>query len=312
MKPARLIVLFVAIAAGGIAALLAGRSDQPPPPEPVAQLETAEVLVANAEIGMGSTVSAQELRWQTWPAAAAGASFIRKSDRPDAINQLAGSIARSPVADGEPIREAKLIRANGSGYMAAILPTGMRAVSTDISPETGAGGFILPNDHVDVILTRRDRDVEQANGGVEAHTSETILSNVRVLAIDQTVEEKNGQRVVVGKTATLELTSRLAEKLALAHQLGTLSLALRSLVDSGTVQQDVAEAKAPRTDSIVVYRGVNAEGYSCTPNCDRRVNVGGGGSDFSLPPAPAASEGSPAPAAPAPAPAPVPPRASRK
>jgi pilus assembly protein CpaB len=312
MKPARLIVLFVAIAAGGIAALLAGRSDQPPPPEPVAQLETAEVLVANAEIGMGSTVSAQELRWQTWPAAAAGASFIRKSDRPDAINQLAGSIARSPVADGEPIREAKLIRANGSGYMAAILPTGMRAVSTDISPETGAGGFILPNDHVDVILTRRDRDVEQANGGVEAHTSETILSNVRVLAIDQTVEEKNGQRVVVGKTATLELTSRLAEKLALAHQLGTLSLALRSLVDSGAVQQDVAEAKAPRTDSIVVYRGVNAEGYSCTPNCDRRVNVGGGGSDFSLPPAPAASEGSPAPAAPAPAPAPVPPRASRK
>jgi pilus assembly protein CpaB len=312
MKPARLIVLFVAIAAGGIAALLAGRSDQPPPPpEPVAQLETAEVLVANAEIGMGNTVSAQELRWQTWPAAAAGASFIRKSDRPDAINQLAGSIARSPVADGEPIREAKLIRANGSGYMAAILPTGMRAVSTDISPETGAGGFILPNDHVDVILTRRDRDAEQANGGVEAHTSETILSNVRVLAIDQTVEEKNGQRVVVGKTATLELTSRLAEKLALAHQLGTLSLALRSLVDSGTVQQDVAEAKAPRSDAIVVYRGINAEAYSCTPNCDRRVIVGGGGggSDFSPPPAPAASEVSPAPA---PAPPPVPARASRR
>src|SRR6267154_3749273 len=178
MKPARLIVLFVAIAAGGIAALLAGRSDQPPPPEPVAQLETAEVLVANAEIGMGNTVSAQELRWQTWPAAAAGSSFIRNNDRPDAINQLAGSIARSPVADGEPIREAKLIRANGSGYMAAILPTGMRAVSTDISPETGAGGFILPNDRVDVILTRRDRDAEQANGGVETHVSETILTNV--------------------------------------------------------------------------------------------------------------------------------------
>jgi pilus assembly protein CpaB len=298
MKPARLIVLFIAIAAGGIAALLAGRSDQAPPPPPapvVVQLETADVLVANAEIGMGSAVSEKELRWQTWPAAAAGASFIRKSDRPDAINQLAGSIARAPVSEGEPIREAKLIRANGSGYMAAILPTGMRAVSTDISPETGAGGFILPNDHVDVILTRRDRDAEQANGGVESHVSETILTNVRVLAIDQTVEEKNGQRVVVGKTATLELSPRLAEKLALAHQLGTLSLALRSLVDSGA--QQLAEASAPAASgTIVIYRGTAAEAFSCTPNCDHRVTMGGSA------PAPAAREGGapPTPARPSP------------
>src|SRR5258708_3428360 len=119
MKPARLIVLFVAIAAGGIAALLAGRSDQPPPPpEPVAQMDTTEGLVANAEIGVGSAVAAQDLRGQPGPAAAASASFIRKNDRPDAINQLAGSIARAPVSDGEPIREAKLIRADGSGFMA--------------------------------------------------------------------------------------------------------------------------------------------------------------------------------------------------
>jgi pilus assembly protein CpaB len=263
MKPARLIVLFVAIGAGGIAALLAGRSDPtpPPPPEPVAPLETAEVLVANTEINMGYTVSAQDLRWQTWPAAAAG-SFIRKNERPDAINQLTGSIARAPVSDGEPIREAKLIKANGSGYMAAILPTGMRAVSTDISPETGAGGFILPNDHVDVILTRRDKDAEQANGGSEVHVSETIVTNARVLAIDQTVEEKNGQRVVVGKTATLELSPRMSERLALAHQLGTLSLALRSLVDSGT--KKTVEDKGPG-DAIVVYRGASRTVVSDQP-----------------------------------------------
>ncbi len=115
--------------------------------------------------------------------------------------------------------------------MAAILPSGMRAISTQISPETGAGGFILPNDHVDVILTRRDRDAEKAAGG-EVHTSETILTNVRVLAIDQNVEEKDGQKVVVGKTATLELTPRQAETLALSQQLGTLSLALRSITDA--------------------------------------------------------------------------------
>ena len=232
MKPARIIVLVIALAAGGIAALLAGRSDKTPPPAPppVAQLETVDVLIANSDIGLGSKVSSQDLRWQTWPAAAAGPAFIRKSERPDAINQLAGSITRAPFATGEPIREAKLIRAGGSGYMAAILPGGMRAVSTEISPETGVGGFILPNDHVDVILSRRDKEAEKA-AGVEVHTSETILSNVRVLAIDQTVEEKGGQRVVVGKTATLELTPRQVETLGMSRQMGTLSLALRSLVD---------------------------------------------------------------------------------
>ena len=115
--------------------------------------------------------------------------------------------------------------------MAAILPSGMRAISTQISPETGAGGFILPNDHVDVILTRRDKDADKAAGG-DTHSSEIILTNIRVLAIDQNAQEKDGQKVVVGKTATLELTPRQTETLALSQQLGTLSLALRSITDA--------------------------------------------------------------------------------
>jgi pilus assembly protein CpaB len=245
MKAARIVVLTVAVAAGGVAALLAGRQESveaPPPPEPVAKLETVEVLVAKADIGIGQTVSAQEMQWQTWPTAAAGPVFIRKNDRPEAIEQLSGSIARSPMVTGEPIREAKLIKANGSGFMAAILPPGMRAVSTEISPETGAGGFILPNDRVDVILSRRDREAEKAGGG-DSFVSETILNNVRVLAIDQAVEEKNGQKVVVGKTATLELAPRQAESLALARQLGTLSLALRSLVDGSAPDAPTKEDK---------------------------------------------------------------------
>ncbi len=259
MKPARIIVLVIALAAGAIAALLAGRSDRtaPPAPAPVAQLETVDVLIANADIGLGSTVSAQDLRWQTWPAAAAGPAFVRKNDRPDAINQLAGSITRAPFFSGEPIREAKLIRAKGSGYMAAILPGGMRAVSTEISPETGVGGFILPNDHVDVILSRRDKEAEKA-AGVEVHTSETILSNVRVLAIDQTVEEKGGQRVVVGKTATLELNPRQVETLGMSRQMGTLSLALRSLVDfeGGGKPEPVTDEKGRRGGINMVRFGV--------------------------------------------------------
>jgi pilus assembly protein CpaB len=257
MKSARIIVLIIAVVAGGIAALLAGRSEPPPPaPAPVAQLETTDVLIANSDIGLGKAVLEQDLRWQTWPTAAAGPNFIRKSDRPEAIRELTGSIARSPFFSGEPIRESKLIKAKGSGYMAAILPSGMRAISVEISPETGAGGFILPNDHVDVILSRRDRMAEKSTG-VEVHTSEVILANVRVLAIDQAVEEKNGQRVVVGKTATLELGPHQAEMLALSRQLGTLSLALRSLVDSDKDKSESSDEGGRRGSINMVRFGVS-------------------------------------------------------
>lgn len=257
MKPARIVVLLIALAAGGIAALLAGRSDRPAPvvQAPVAPLETVDVLVAAADIPLGQTVSGSEFRWQTWPAASAGPAFIRRSDRPDAMNQLAGSIARSPFFAGEPIRENRLIKAKGSGYMAAVLPSGMRAISTDITPETGAAGFILPNDRVDVILSRRG-DREGGGGGGNGNSSETVLSNVRVLAIDQTVEEKGGQRVVVGKTATLELTPSQAEILVMSRTMGQLSLALRSLADAnGDITAD-AEDRGRRQGVNIVRYGV--------------------------------------------------------
>ena len=236
MKPARLIVLFIAIAAGGVAAMLAGGSDSEPPqaPQPVATMDTVEVLVAKSDIGMGQKVTPAEIEWRTWPKEAAGPTFIRKSEMPDAIQKLTGAIARNSFVAGEPVREVKLVRADGSGFMAAILPSGMRAISTEITPETGAGGFILPNDRVDVILSRREKD---AKG--DRFVSETVLNNVRVLAIDQALGEKDGQKVVIGKTATLELSSRQAEMLAVSRQQGTLSLALRSIADNN--KQEAAE-----------------------------------------------------------------------
>jgi pilus assembly protein CpaB len=234
MKAARIVVLVVALGAGGIAALLmAGRSDLPAPvaPAPAARVDTVDVLVAKNDLGIGQALGPEDVVWQAWPSASANAAFVKKSDRPDAIKEFEGAIARTPFVAGEPLRENRLIKGKGSGYMAAILPSGMRAISTEISAETGAGGFILPNDRVDVIVTRRDRETEKFTG-VESHVSETILSDVRVLAIDQTVEEKNGQRVVVGKTATLELSQRQAEQLAVSRQRGTLTLALRSIADA--------------------------------------------------------------------------------
>jgi pilus assembly protein CpaB len=234
MKPARIIVLIIAIVAGGFAALLAGRSEKPAEPvRTAAPIDTVNVLVARRDIPMGQTLTAEDMRWQVWPREAASASFVRRSDKPQAIESFGGAIARSPFVAGEPIREDKIIKAGGSGFMAAILPSGKRALSTEISPETGAGGFILPNDRVDVILTRRERSAESRGGG-EKVVSEIILSDIRVLAIDQTVQEKDGQRVVVGRTATLEVTPGQAETLALSRQQGTLSLALRSLADANS------------------------------------------------------------------------------
>ena len=257
MKPARIVVLLIALAAGGIAALLAGRSDGPAPvvQAPVPQLATVDVLIAGSDIALGQSITGADLRWQTWPAATAE-NFIRKNDRPDALNELSGSIARSPFFSGEPIRESRLIKGSGSGYMAAVLPSGMRAISTDVTPETGAAGFILPNDRVDVILSRRDREAEKSTG-IQQHASETILSNVRVLAIDQTVEEKGGQRVVVGKTVTLELTQQQAEMLVMARSEGQLSLALRSLVDAqGDKPDPNAGERNRRTGFDIIRFGV--------------------------------------------------------
>jgi pilus assembly protein CpaB len=254
MYTARIVVLIIALSAGGVAAYLASGSDnKPAPTAAVAQLQTVDVLVAKSDIGLGQTVTPENLQWQTWPAATSSNGFIRRNERPDATTQIAGSIARTPFIAGEPIREAKLVRANGSGFMAAILPTGMRAVSTEISPETGAGGFILPNDRVDVILSKREKNPDHA-GPSDVVNSEIILSNVRVLAIDQAPKEKDGQNSVIGKTVTLELKPEQSETLARARQSGTLSLALRSIADINMVENRTDDEGPKRGDSISVVR----------------------------------------------------------
>ncbi|HZR71332.1 Flp pilus assembly protein CpaB [Bradyrhizobium sp.] len=258
MNRARIIVLTIAIGAGGVAAYLASGSDsKPPPQEPVAQLPTVDVLVAKADINLGQTVTPNEMQWQTWPAATASSAFIRQKDRPDAMKEITGSIARSPFIAGEPIREPKLIKAEGSGFMAAILPQGMRAISTEISAETGAGGFILPNDRVDVILTRREKNPDPKASG-DLVVPEVIFTNIRVLAIDQAPKEKDGQNSVLGKTATLELKPEQVPLLAAARQAGVLSLALRSIADVNQVEVAVDDRSRQRSNINVVRYGVTS------------------------------------------------------
>ena len=248
---ARIVVLTIALGAGGVAAYLVSNSEGRPqaPAAPVVQLPTVDVLVAKGDIGLGQPIKPGDLVWQTWPEAASNI-FIRRGDRPEAASQLVGSIARSPFVIGEPIREQKLVKSDGSGFMAAILPAGMRAISTEISPETGAGGFILPNDRVDVILSKRDKNPDKP-GAADFVSSEIILSNVRVLAIDQAPKEKEGQNNVVGKTVTLELKPEEAETLARARQSGSLALALRSIADVNAGETNKTETQMARRGSAI-------------------------------------------------------------
>jgi pilus assembly protein CpaB len=259
MNTARIVVLIIALGAGGVAAYLASGSDNKPAPlQPVAQMETVDVLVAKSDIGLGQTVKLEDLLWQTWPASTVSNTFIRRSDRPDATTQVAGSIARAPFIAGEPIREQKLVKADGSGFMAAILPTGMRAVSTEISPETASGGFILPNDRVDVVLTRHQKNPDHADSN-DIVVSQIILSNIRVLAIDQAPKEKDGQNSLVGRTVTLELKPQQTATLAAARQAGSLSLALRSIADANAVEIPDDNAANRGVSVNVVRYGIPAQ-----------------------------------------------------
>ena len=250
MKAARLVVLGVALVAGGAAYMLS-RGQAPAPAKVVQQpSETVDILVAKTDIDPGRSVSPANLAWQPWPVKAAGPLYIKRSVRPNAIEEMKGSVARASFVVGEPIREQKLVKSDGGGFMSAILPAGMRAVSTEISAETGAGGFILPNDYVDVILTR-----ESSEGMI----SETVLRNMRVLAIDQTIQEKDGQKVVVGKTATLEVSPRQSETLTMSRRRGTLSLALRSLADAKPVKSGAEDEDQGAASTVKFIRyGVNS------------------------------------------------------
>jgi pilus assembly protein CpaB len=253
MNRARIAVLAIALGAGGVAAyLVSGSDDRPAPAQPVAQMPTVEVLIAKSEIGLGQTVKTEDLQWQAWPAASASSLFIQKTQRPNATTEITGSIARSPFIAGEPIREQKLVKADGSGFMAAILPSGMRAVSTEISPESGAGGFILPNDRVDVIMTRRLKDPLHPNMP-EVVIPTLLLSNIRVLAIDQAPREKDGQTALVGKTVTLELKPEQVGVLSAGRQAGTISLALRSIAVADAVEVDARVTTTGTTINVVRF-----------------------------------------------------------
>jgi pilus assembly protein CpaB len=236
MNRVRIIVLSVALIAAALAAYLAsGMMTRKAPsqsavaeaPKPV----TIEVLTAARDIAPGERMAPGALEWRPWPRESVGNLITREAD-PGAMEEMATARARQPIYAGEPVINRKVVTAANGSFMSAILPQGMRAISVAISEHSAVSGFILPDDRVDVIVTRKfDAD----GGKSKMALTETVLSNVRVLAINQTFRQEGEDKVTVpeGKTAVLELDPRQTEVITKAEALGELSLSLRSLAEGG-------------------------------------------------------------------------------
>jgi pilus assembly protein CpaB len=270
MRFAILGVAFIAAAAAVLLArgMLGGGTTVTQAAPPLVQ--TIDILVASKDIQPGHLLSADAVRWEPWPKKSVPpAGFITKEAQPDIAKAIEGSVARAPFISGQPITETSIVRAGATGFLAATIKPGMRAVSLLVSAETSAGGFILPNDRVDVLFSR---DVSGGSGS-KNFASAIILRDIRVLAVDQTAQPQKDQQSVVGKTVTLELLPDQAELLARSQQMGIVSLALRALGDNGadTVAAEPAPAKRPpvvvfaprvaKPETVVVFRyGVRRDG----------------------------------------------------
>jgi len=297
MKPARIAVICVAaVAAIGLAFVVramgsgSGEAVQVAAAAPVVPM--AKVLVAARDLEPGKRLVADDLAWKDWPVAEVNPAFITDGTTPiparpetadakpkadgavarvtRAADEVAtggaksdwlGSVVREPILAGEPIVERKIVRAGDSGYLAAYLEPGMRAMAVRVTVETAAGGFILPGDRVDVLLTRETTlsNMGADEGDRAKFTSATVMQNVKVLAIDQATRVDDDEQAVVGATATLELGPRDAEALALAKSEGELSLVLRSYADTGGPTGRVAPPPQPRAAVVRVYRGGDPE-----------------------------------------------------
>ena len=232
---------------------------EPPPvaTAPAPAITTDDVLIAATPIEFGAVLNETNVRWQTWPNSVPLAGVVRKSANPKAMEEYKGAIVRGQFLQNEPIRTDRLVRGPNANFMSTLVPSGKRAVAINIdaSGATSAGGFILPNDRVDIVRVFRDEESAKAGVG-DVMTSHTILQNVRVLAIGPNVQTENGKAVVVGTNATLELDPRQAEYIILAQRTGQLSLVLRSLTDAlndTTTTDAQSEQRVDKSMTIVRF-----------------------------------------------------------
>jgi len=268
MRPIAVILLVVAVLAAGLAAFLAKRwVDAESARQDGGGPATAEVLVAAREIQVGAVLQAGDLRYDKWPLSAASPRLLIKAGADDPMVTVVGSVARFAMADGEPVTLAGVFKQEGAGLLAGMLGPGMRAVSVAITNPSAVSGFITPGDRVDVVLgadvTRSDN--QASNDTIVKFAAETLLEDIRVLAIDQQFARGNNAAAIQGKTATLEVTPKQAELLTTAGLIGQLSLALRSTANP--VATDAGVNKEPFTPDTEASRALKSlhEGKTSAP-----------------------------------------------
>ena len=222
-----IILVVVALAVAGATALLtrswlgANRPQQvvaaPAPVQP-----TVKVLVARNNLPIGRILEAEDMRWQSWPDGNLPDSYIINGK--GTLEAQIGKVVRHGIVAGDPVTTGRIVGPGQRGFMAAILSPGMRAVTVPITATSGIAGFIFPGDRVDLILTH---EVGDTNGRTR-QVSETVMRNVRILAVDRRTNDQTNQPAL-GKTVTIEVTPKIAEKISVLRRVGQISLSLRSL-----------------------------------------------------------------------------------
>nr|WP_281373744.1 Flp pilus assembly protein CpaB [Parvularcula dongshanensis] len=203
------------------------------------QMETVRVLVADQTFERGTAIDPALTTWLKWPADSVPPHLITEDDE-EFYESLSSRRARTTIHEGEPIIEAKTVQQGDSGLMAALLTPGMRAISANLSGDSTTSGFVLPGDRVDIIATGRE--------GAETVT-QTILSNVRVIAIDQTLREEGGPNSIKGSSVTFELSPSEVRPFLVAREGKALTLVLRSMFDG-----EVQERKNESSSEVIVLR----------------------------------------------------------
>jgi len=282
------------------------------PAAPVAEKPSISILVAARDLGTGSFIRPEDLRWQVWPEGQIADTYLLKDkDSPEA---LTGAVVRQRIVAGEPVTNNRVIKPGDRGFLAAVLTPGMRAVAVPVTPISGVAGLVFPGDHVDIILTHQ---VHLDVGGKEsaAFASETVQTDVRILAIDQSTADVEG-KPVLAHTVTFEATPKQVEAIEVASTLGNLYLSLRGLAGSNRDGEEVtaSEDGKPQTSlrsvsytwdsdvSPLIHHASSEQAPVVTVLRGARGNGGGGTSAVPVTASPATAPSS------TPAPSPTPSR----
>jgi pilus assembly protein CpaB len=224
----------------GLIAQSALKSD--PTPVVTSSVEMTEIIVTTKAISAGKKLEKLDLKWEKWPSDATFPGAIIKGEDENPVDDIIGRRVKRNFDAGEPFLKSAVVRTESKNVLTAKLKKGMRAMAIDVSAESMVGGFLIPGDFVDIIMTYKvkiDADSNQdVKNTIKSLASETILQNVRVLAVDQLAEAASEDKGKVGRTITLEVDARQQQSLALAGSLGDLHLSLRSAGDETIIDAD--------------------------------------------------------------------------